>query len=231
VVDITGGMFGVIGILAALERRHRTGRGGEIGCSLFETTAFLVGQHMAQQAVTGEMVSPMPVRVSAWAIYDVFETLHPEEQLFVGVVSDAQWVAFCEAFDLSSLGGELAFRENNQRVLARDAILPQVRALFQGIAREELVERLEDIGLPFAPITRPDELFDDPQLNAGGLVQVTLPDGRGVRLPALPLAIDGDRPGLERDLPDAGIDGDAVLAGLGYSSERIADLRAAGSLG
>ena len=231
VVDITGGMFGVIGILAALERRHRTGHGGEIGCSLFETTAFLVGQHMAQQGVTGQPVAPMPVRVSAWAIYDVFETLRPNEQVFVGVVSDAQWVTFCESFGLTDLGADPAYRENNQRVAARDIILPRVRELFSRIGREELVEQLERIGLPFAPITRPDELFDDPQLNAGGLLDLTLSDGRKVRLPALPLAIDGDRPALERDLPAIGEDGDSVLKALGYSDDRIAELRACGSVG
>jgi crotonobetainyl-CoA:carnitine CoA-transferase CaiB-like acyl-CoA transferase len=231
VVDITGGMFGVIGILAALERRHRTGRGGEIDCSLFETTAFLVGQHMAQQAVTGKQVAPMPVRVSAWAIYDVFETLHEGEQLFVGVVSDGQWLTFCEAFGLAELGANADYRANNQRVLARDVILPQVRALFGGMARAELIARLEAIGLPFAPITRPDELFDDPQLNAGGLLDLTLADGSTARLPALPLAIDGERPGLGRDLPAIGADSDALLAALGYAPERIAALKAAGSVG
>ncbi|MFT4054301.1 MAG: CoA transferase [Novosphingobium sp.] len=99
VIDITGGMFGVIGILAAVEQRHRTGKGSEVRCSLYETTAFLVGQHMAQQAVTGAAARPMPVRISAWAIYDVFET---SEQVFVGVVTDGQWRAFCAAFGLTT---------------------------------------------------------------------------------------------------------------------------------
>ncbi|WP_375285744.1 CaiB/BaiF CoA transferase family protein [Sphingomonas sp.] len=215
VIDITGGMFGVIGILAAVERRHRTGEGGEVRCSLFETTAFLVGQHMAQAAVTGQAARPMPVRISAWAIYDVFETANEGEQLFVGVVSDAQWVAFCRAFGLDALGDDPMLAKNNQRVLAREAILPQVRALFAEMARDELVARLETIGLPFAPITRPEDLFDDPQLNAGGLVELTLPDGRTTRLPALPVEIDGERAGLIRDLPAIGADTAAVLAEIG----------------
>ena len=217
VIDITGGMFGVIGILAAVERRHRTGEGGEVRCSLFETTAFLVGQHMAQAAVTGQAARPMPVRISAWAIYDVFETANEGEQLFVGVVSDAQWVAFCRAFGLDALGDDPALAKNNQRVLAREAILPQVRALFAGMSRDDLVAKLETIGLPFAPITRPEDLFEDPQLNAGGLVELTLPDGRTTRLPALPVEIDGQRAGLIRDLPAIGADTDAVLAEIGQA--------------
>ena len=135
VIDITGGMFGVIGILAALQKRHRTGAGGDVKCSLYETTAFLVGQHMAQMAVTGKAAQPMPVRVSAWAIYDVFDTKMEGEQLFVGVVSDGQWVTFCQAFGLDALGANPDYAVNNQRVLAREVILPQVRALFGAMER------------------------------------------------------------------------------------------------
>lgn len=230
VIDITGGMFGVIGILAALERRHRTGVGGEVRCSLFETTAFLVGQHMAQAAVTGEAARPMPVRISAWAIYDVFDTALADEQVFVGVVSDSQWAAFCAAFGLGALGDDPRFANNNQRVLARDEILPQVRALFAAMPREDLIAKLETIGLPFAPIARPEDLFDDAHLRAGGLLDLILPDGRATRLPGLPVEVDGERLALRRDIPGIGADSDAVLAGLGYGAPAIARLRAGGGV-
>jgi crotonobetainyl-CoA:carnitine CoA-transferase CaiB-like acyl-CoA transferase len=225
VIDITGGMFGVIAILAALERRHRTGRGGEVKCALFETTAFLVGQHMAQMAVTGNAAQPMPVRISAWAIYDVFETALPDEQLFVGVVSDGQWKAFCAAFDLAELGANIHYAINNQRVLARDIILPQVRALFAAMTRANLVAKLEEIGLPFAPIARPDELFEDPHLLAsGGLMDVTIPGGAATRLPGLPIEFDGERAPLRHDIPEAGADGAAILREIGYDDAEIAAL-------
>lgn len=223
VVDITGGMFGVIGILAALERRHRTGMGGEVKCALFETTAFLVGQHMAQEAVTGAAPRPMPERLSAWAIYDVFETRDKDEQLFVGVVSDNQWVSFCEAFELRELLEDASLRANNARVEARDRILPTVRALFASLPRQELISRLEAIGLPFAPIAKPTDLFRDPHLLAGeGLVNVTLPDGRGTSLPGLPIEFDGSRLPLRRDLPKAGADGESLLRELGMDDAMIA---------
>lgn len=219
VVDITGGMFGVIGILAALERRHRTGQGAEIKCALYETTAFLVGQHMAQQAVTGEAAQPMPVRVSAWAIYDVFETARPNEQVFVGVVSDSQWTAFCEAFGLDDLGSDPDYASNNQRVLARDAILPRVRTLFADMTREALLGKLDTLGLPFAPIARPDELFDDPHLvQSGGLIDVSLPDGTKTRLPGLPIEIDGARMGLRYDIPAIDKDAEAIFDELGEAA-------------
>lgn len=211
VVDITGGMFGVIGILAALNQRHATGKGAAVKCSLFETTAFLVGQHMAQQAVTGVAPAPMPARISAWAVYDVFETAREDERLFVGVVSDSQWVAFCAAMGLSDLGEDPSLAANNDRVRSRDRILPRVRALFATFERAALIEKLEAIGLPFAPVSRPDELFDDPHLNQGGLLDVTIPGGAATRLPALPLEFDGQRLGLRYDVPAADADRAAIL--------------------
>ncbi len=225
VIDITGGMFGVIGILAALERRHRTGQGGEVKCSLYETTAFLVGQHMAQKAVTGQAAAPMPVRISAWAIYDVFETANADEQLFVGVVSDSQWQAFCRAFGFDALAADPAYATNNQRVMARDTLLPLVRARFEAMSRADLVAKLETIGLPFAAIVRPEDLFDDPHLVAGnGLVDVTIPGGEATRLPALPIAFDDQRPALRHDIPTIDQDGADILREIGFDEADIAEL-------
>ena len=223
VVDITGGMFGVIGILAALERRHRTGRGGDVKCALFETTAFLVGQHMAQEAVTGKAPRPMPDRISAWAIYDVFETRLPDEQVFVGVVSDGQWVAFCEAFGLVAFLADATLATNNQRVEARERILPTVRDCFRAMSRAEAVALLERLGLPFAPIATPSDLFDDQHLGAGGgLVDLTLEDGTQTRLPGLPIEVDGSRMPRRLGLPTPGEHGAELLREAGLSEDRIA---------
>ncbi|MBS7669062.1 CaiB/BaiF CoA transferase family protein [Croceicoccus gelatinilyticus] len=200
VIDVTGGMFGAIGILAALERRHRDGEGAYVKCALFETTAFLVGQHMAQKAVTGNAARPMPVRVSAWAIYDVFETANADEQVFVGVVSDSQWQAFCKAFGLDDLLANPDLETNNQRVERRDEFLPHIREMLGAMTREELLAKVEEIGLPYAPIMRPEDMFDDPQLNAGGLLEVTMPDGTRAALPGLPIEFDGERLPLRHDL-------------------------------
>ncbi|MET0249697.1 MAG: CoA transferase, partial [Sphingobium sp.] len=190
VIDITGGMFGVIGILAALHKRGTTGEGATVRSSLYETTAYMVGQHMAQMAVTGSAARPMPERISAWAIYDVFETANEGELLFVGVVSDGQWQSFTKAFDLGPIGADPAYAKNNDRVLARDVILPVVRELVGSHTRADLLVKLEAAGVAFAPITRPEDLFDDAHLNANGaLVDLTLHDGRKVKLPATPVEL------------------------------------------
>ncbi len=231
VIDVAGGMFGVIGILAALEQRHRTGRGQKVASSLFETTVYLVGQHMAQKAVTGEAARPMPVRISAWAIYDVFETAD-DEQVFVGVVSDSLWQKFCKAFDLVELGADPRYRTNAQRVQARDTLLPQVRALFRLYTKQALVEKLEQTGLPFAPIGKPEDMFDDPHLCAsGGLGEVTLPDGGTTRLPLLPVELDGQRPTRGGKLARPGEHTIEILRGLGLAPEEVAALVSAGIAG
>lgn len=228
VIDIAGGMFGAIAILAALQQRHVTGRGQRVSSALFETTVYLVGQHMAQMAVTGQPAKPMPVRLSAWAIYDVFET-KDAEQVFVGVVSDSLWVKFCEAFELHELGANPDYRLNNQRVKSREILLPQVRELFKTFTKAELVAKLETTGLPFAPIGKPEDMFDDPHLLAsGGLAGVKLPDGRESRLPVIPIEMDGQRPGRGGDLARVGQHTLEVLQDLGFAEGEIASMSASG---
>jgi crotonobetainyl-CoA:carnitine CoA-transferase CaiB-like acyl-CoA transferase len=229
VIDVTGGMFGVIGILAALEERHRTGRGQKVIASLFETTAYLVGQHMAQFAVTGKAAAPMPARISAWAIYDVFETR--DEPVFIGVVTDALWQKFCTIFGLADLGADESLRTNNQRVLARDRLMPLIRDLVGTMTRDEVVAKLEGTGMPFAPIGRPEDMFDDPQLAQGGLEPVTLDSGQTTHLPTIPLQMDGKRPGAPVSLPLPGADSASVLESLGYDAARIAALLEQGAVG
>jgi crotonobetainyl-CoA:carnitine CoA-transferase CaiB-like acyl-CoA transferase len=227
VVDVTGGMFGVIGILAALQQRHASGVGQRVTSSLFETTVYLVGQHMAQMAVTGAAARPMPVRVSAWAIYDVFE-VRDAEQVFVGVVSDAQWRTFCSAFAFDALGADETLRSNRQRVLARERILAVVRERFALLSKPELIACLEHAGLPFAPVSRPEDLFDDPHLLAsGGLALTQLPDGRQTQLPKLPLELDQRRPSRGGALPAAGEHSLQILRSLGVSDQEAAALAAA----
>jgi crotonobetainyl-CoA:carnitine CoA-transferase CaiB-like acyl-CoA transferase len=230
VIDVTGGMFGVIGILAALEERHRTGKGQKIISSLFETTVYLVGQHMAQFAVTGKPAAPMPTRVSAWAIYDVFETR--DDPIFIGVVTDALWEKFCALFGLDDLWADEHLRKNNERVLARDRIIPQIRALISGFTRAEVIAKLDGTGLPFAPIGKPEDLFTDPHLlESGGLEKVTLWDGTETTLPVIPLEMNGARPGGPSRLTEPGAGAEAILASLGLEDAEIECLRTDGCIG
>jgi crotonobetainyl-CoA:carnitine CoA-transferase CaiB-like acyl-CoA transferase len=225
VIDIAGGMFGVIAILASLEKRHKTGKGEQVTSSLFETTAFMVGQHMAQEIVSGEQAPPMSVRQSAWSVYDIFAT-KDGHRLFVGIVSDTLWVKFCREFNLESFGNDPALQRNNDRVEQRSSILPVLNDLFGNMTKQVLIKKLEKAGVPFAPINRPTDLFDDPHLNlGGGLVPLTVPKPNKTsiktKLPALPIEIGSKRLGLRRDIPIQGYNGGQILQDLGYCQEDI----------
>lgn len=228
VIDVTGGMFGAMGILAALNQRHTTGEGAHISAALFETTVFLVGQHMAQKAVTGTAAAPMPARVSSWAIYQLFET-KDNEQVFIGVVSDGQWKTLCKAFDLTHLLDDPNLAENRDRVIHKDKFLPQIIDKFKSLTKAELMDKIETLGLPFAPIGRPEDMFDDPHLNAaGGLLDMEMEDGGRCKLPNLPISVNGARMPLHLDPPKAGEHTESLLKAAGHTDADIATLKDAG---
>ena len=219
--DVMGGMFGAIAILAALHQRSSTGRGQYVQSALFENNAFLMAQHMMEGLATGKPIQPMPDRIRAWALYDNFKT-RDGELVFVGVVTDTQWKVFCEAFGLADLLADPALKTNPQRVEARPRILPIVAGLFGGMTKQELMDKCESLGLPFAPIAKPEDLFDDPHLNAsGGLTPVTLLDGMKTKVPSLPIEMDGARFGTRLDLPRVGEHTRELLASLGYREDDV----------
>jgi len=226
--DIMGGMFAAIGILAALRERDTTGRGKLVKSALFENTAFLVSQHMAQYAITGEAPPPMSVKKPAWGVYDIFET-QDGDRLFVGVVTDTQWEVFCREFDQPGLAANPDIHTNGQRVKNRAWLIPKVGEVLKAWTRADLEKKLDDIGLPYAPINKPWDLFDDPHLNAsGGLMEMLVAPGKSIRVPTLPLELDGERLGKRNDPPRVSENAREILAGLGYPEERVESLLARG---
>jgi crotonobetainyl-CoA:carnitine CoA-transferase CaiB-like acyl-CoA transferase len=224
--DIMGGMFGAIGILAALRERATTGRGKLVRSALFENTAFLVAQHMAQLAITGEEPPPMAVKKPAWGIYDIFGT-SDGDRLFIGIVTDTQWEVFCREFGEAELAADSRLRTNHDRVAARSWLLPRLEGTFGRHAKAELERKLEAIGLPYAPITRPRDLFDDPHLNSGtGMIGTSDPRGHSFKVPGLPLELDGERLQQRTAPPAIGASGREILRGLGYSEAEVEKLGA-----
>ncbi|WP_024814565.1 CaiB/BaiF CoA-transferase family protein [Acidovorax sp. JHL-3] len=232
--DIMGGMFGAIGAMAALMQRGITGRGQEVDSALFENNVFLVGQHMMQYAVTGQPAAPMPERISSWALYDVF-SVKDGEQIFLAAVSDAQWITFCDALGFADLKADPQLATNNDRVRQRATMLPDLRQRLAAYSAAELTVIFEKNGLPFAPILRPDQLFDDPHLNAtGGLADITLPDGeragQTARTTLFPLRMDGQRLGVRLQPPVLGQHTAEIMEELGYTGEQVQALRAQGAV-
>ncbi|HET9734113.1 MAG TPA: CoA transferase [Burkholderiales bacterium] len=224
--DIMGGMFAAIGILAALRERDRTGKGQLVRSALYENTVFLVAQHMAQLAITGEEPPPMAVKKPAWGVYDIFPTKEGD-RLFVGVVTDTQWEVFCREFGAAELAADARLRTNGQRVQERSWLLPRLEDIFRHYGKAELAQKLEAIGLPYAPITRPRDLFDDPHLNAGGMIETKDPRGTTFKVPALPLELGGERLALRSQPPVVSENARELLASLGFAPARIDELFAA----
>jgi crotonobetainyl-CoA:carnitine CoA-transferase CaiB-like acyl-CoA transferase len=234
--DIMGGIFGALGVLAKLYARDRvgegTGTGGKVQSALFENNVLLVAQHMLQYAITGEAAAPMPSRISAWGVYDVF-TVSGGEQIFLAVVSDTQWATFCREFAFEDLARDPAYATNNRRVSARATLIPHLQERLAGFTARELATRFEQNDLPYAPITRPEALFHDPHLTeTGGLAPITVaPDasgaGRSIQtaMPLLPVMLDGARLGIRTDPPSLGADTDVLLSSLGHDAATIAALR------
>ena len=218
--DMLGGIFGALGILIALRERDRGHGGAVVESALFETAAFLMGQFMTSSALTGEPVPPMPARVSAWAVYELFETADAQ-RVFIGITSDRHWQSFCREFRRSDLLADSSLATNEMRVEARKRLIPDLVVLFKGLAAAEVERRSLAAGLPFARVARPEDLFDDPQLNANGsLADTVLPGGIATKLPKLPIRIDGAAFELRSNPPEAGRDTRDILENLRERKDR-----------
>jgi len=221
VVDIMGGVFGAVGILAALRERDRTGRGQLVESALFESTAFIVAQHMGLHALTGKAPPPMPERSSSWAVYHTFQTAD-QKTVFVGITSDKHWRGFCTEFGLEALLADPELQTNPQRVKVRAKFMPLVTAKIAAETLDTLSAKLERLKIPFGPLRKPGDLFDDPHLNESGrLLDVLLPTGTHAKIPGLPLDMDGRKSRMRFQPPRKGEHTREVLKEAGYASAEV----------
>ena len=212
--DIMGGMFGVIGILAALLERQKTGLGKDIRVGLFENCLFMVAQHMVQYDMTAVPSVPMPDRVHAWPIYDIFNTLDGQK-FFIGVVTDGHWLSFCQTFGLAAFLDDPRLQSATDRIGARAWTVPIVAEKMANQDIADLETTLDQLNIPFSRINRPEDMFNDPHvLRDGGLVTATDVNGQKFRSPALPIELDGQSLGADLIVPELGQHTADVLAEL-----------------
>jgi crotonobetainyl-CoA:carnitine CoA-transferase CaiB-like acyl-CoA transferase len=225
VIDIAGGMFGYMGILQALYERERTGQGKFVKAALFETCTFFMGQHMAYSSQVDFPVPPMPERANAWSIYRIFPTAD-EDSIFIGIISEKHWQRFCGIFGWEDWLANEQLSSNAKRLAARDWFMPELAARIARFSKAELIRRCEKAGIPFAPITRPEELFNDPQLKQGGsLLPTPMPNGETVALPATPLEYGDAKVEMRIPPPHIGEHNAELLRLIGYSELEIDRLK------
>lgn len=236
VIDILGGVFGVVAALSALRERDATGRGQRVSSSLFESATYMLGPIMVGSAVLGHPMPPMPARKNAWGLYDVFTTAD-DRQVFIGCTSDNHWERFCEQFAFADWKGDARLSSNAKRCEAREWMLPQVEAKMRTLTHVDVLQKCAAANVPFAPVGRPDELATDPHLLAhGGLINTAVSGAGGgpqVGIPALPLEFgdERERPALERQPPRIGEHTHEILRAAGFSKTDIAKLQKTGVVG
>jgi crotonobetainyl-CoA:carnitine CoA-transferase CaiB-like acyl-CoA transferase len=225
IVDVGAAAYGVIAVLAALQQRAHTGVGQKITSGLYETTVFWVGQWLANFGATGEPSVPMPeIRQGTrmgWGVYQLF-TAADDEQVFIGITSNGHWERFCKAFGLDDLLADERLADNARRVAARAWLPDRIAEEMKRYPSAEIADRLERARVPFAPLRRPDQLVDDPHLNAAQqFVDTPLP-GRGTaKLPKLPVRSTAFELGMRRPAPRLGEHTREVLDELGLTTDEI----------
>jgi crotonobetainyl-CoA:carnitine CoA-transferase CaiB-like acyl-CoA transferase len=230
IVDVGAAAYGVIAVLAALQQRAETGVGQKITSGLYETTVFWVAQWLASYAATGEPSVPLPELKQGtrmgWGIYQLF-TAADGEEVFIGVTSNAHWERFCKEFALDDLLADDRLDDTAKRVAARAWLPGRVAEEMRRYASAELAERLERARVPFAPLRRPDQLVDDPHLNASGqFIATPLPGREPAKLPKLPVRSTAYEFGLRREAPRLGEHTREVLEELGLPKDEIERLKA-----
>ncbi len=219
--DIMAGLFGACGVLGALRERDTTGEGREFRVGLFENSLLLVAQHMVQFALTGIEPPPMPDKIFSWPVYDVFQTGDGVD-MFIGVVTEGQWEKFCRLLGLEEFLAHPGLQTKVAQIEARTWTMPIIRRAVAEKDSSELSKLFEQQRIPFAPIAKPSEMYDDPHVNReGGLIVSNLEGGSAFSAPGMPYEVDGLAGRGDMDVPALGAHTHEILGDLGLDGEAI----------
>lgn len=188
-VDMGSGMWTVIGLLAALVERQKTGQGAHVATSLFETGLAWMTIPLAAHAVSGEVRKPHGSGLAEIVPYQAFEAA--DGQVMIAAGNDRLFARLCEAIPgLAGLGADERFRQNRGRVMLRDELIPQIEAAIGRLRVAEVAALLDAAQVPNCPLLRVDQVWTHPQTEAVGIL-TRAGDHRWV---GLPFSIDDHRP-------------------------------------
>ena len=227
IVDMGTGMWAALGIMAGLRQRDATGRAVEVTSALFETALMWVSYHLMSYLGSGEVPQPQGSGTAMIAPYQAFPTA--DGYAMIGAASDALFRRLAEALDAPELARDPRFADNPARVRHRDAVVEAVAAHTREQKTADLVARLRAAGVPSAPILTLDQVVQEPQTQASGMLvgaaHPRLPDYRSV---GLPLQWDGRRPEVRRVPPLLGEHSADVLTWLGYTLDDVRNMKKQG---
>jgi len=205
IIDIATAMWAVIGILAALQERSQTGRGGFIDTSLYETTLAWMTLPISTYLANGEVPKRYGSGVEWIVPYQAFAAA--DGHIMVAAGNDNLFRRLCDAIGRSRLAEDPRFRTNSDRVVNREALIAILSDLFATQPLAMWAERLDAAGIPNGPIRTVDQVVADAQTAALGIIQQL----RSISLLGLPLSFDGTRPPLTKLAPQLGEDNEELL--------------------
>jgi crotonobetainyl-CoA:carnitine CoA-transferase CaiB-like acyl-CoA transferase len=207
IVDMGAGMWSVIGILAALQERGHTGKGGIVDTSLYETGLAWMSIYLAGFLANGEIPARHGSGVDMIVPYQAFTAA--DGYMMVAAGNDNLFRKLCAVLDRPGLAEDPRFRGNKDRVVNRQALIPILADIFATRQRADWAALLEAAGIPNGPINSLDQVVADPQTQALGMIQRMA--GSELGLVGLPLSFDGRRPPFAKPSPALGEDNDAML--------------------
>lgn len=203
VLDVGAGTWLALGVLAALLRRERTGRGGAVATSLFETGATWVSYHVVAHQLTGAESGRFGSGHPAFSPYGIFAAA--DGNVCIGVGGDAGFAALCTALRAPELLSDARYASTTDRVVHDAELRADLERILGALPAAEVVSRLTAHGVPADRVQLPEDLLADPQAAALRVLQgLEVAPGREVLVPGLPLTLDGARPGVRRSAPGLG---------------------------
>jgi CoA:oxalate CoA-transferase len=229
--DLGAGLFTIIGILAALHHREKTGEGQLVDVAMLDCQLSLLENAIVRYQTDGKSPIPGGNQHPTITPFQVFRT--KDDYLAVSIGNDAMWKTFCETINRPDLFDNPKYKNNRERTANRNELLPELENLFPTKTNDEWCEILEKAGLPHSPVNTIDKIIDHPQVKARNMiVETDDKTGGKIRVAGNPIKMSSisEEP-TRKPVPEIGEHNDETLKELlGFDENKIEELKREGVL-